>query len=343
MKWIGRILYFVFVILIFGFIEFTLMGVEGIMRSEYASEHILDAARNDEDYNVFEGLDRFSAAIDTYYSRVQIKNLDNSNYYDTTTETIDAKYQVKIGMYPFVSLLKDPNVDIYYDGFIIVFENYDDSVAFYSLDITAYNVNDTTKKKIALTEGEYLNVYPNVDGFIVNQRVPYTTYLHNTYFYTAEQASLEGPFEYHVLSIDVYANFLVDGETTKEFIYRMTDGTEDYTGSPMVTHENLNLAPESYNISKHLNGELPTVENNPYNLVLTYHPADFSPYTYFYFIVYGLYFVLIVVIPYFWFFHKKVMRLIKKDQPLPPTHTPSGKDMLKRQQIFSDIEPKGDE
>ncbi len=341
MKWFGRILYFVFVLLIFGFIEFTLMGVEGIMRSEYASQYILEAARNDESYDVFEGLDRFNAAIGTYYSKDSIKTSTDLTHYDTTSEDIAEKYQVKIGFYPFVSLLKDKNVNIYYDGFYIVFESFSDDITFYSLDITAYHVNDPEKKKITLTEGNFLNIYPTTDGFVVNQRVPLTTYLYNPYFYKEEQNTLGGLYEYHILSIDVYAHEAEVEQPT--FIYRMTDGTETYTGSPLVTHNTLNLTPDTYNISKTLNGVHPTEDNNPFNLSLTYHPADFSPYTYFYFIVYSLYFVLIIVIPYFWFFHKKVMKSFKKNNPNNNTPSTPEDKKVTQPQIFSDTEPKSDE
>ncbi|WP_025725535.1 hypothetical protein [Acholeplasma granularum] len=358
MKWIGRIFYFIFVLLILGFVEVTLMGVTGMMRSEYASTHIIDAMKNNESYTTFEGLDRYNAALETYYSKDQIKTSTDQLYYDTTNNTeIDAKYQVKLGIYPFISLIKDPNVDIYYDGFYIVLESYSEDALYYSIEVTAYNVNDPEKTKVVLngkdTEGNevnapYLNIYTSPDGFISNQRVPLTTYLFNPHFYTDAQKTLEGTNEYHILAVDLYAHF--DQETEPAFIYRITDGTETYQGSPMVLDETLNITPESYNFSKLLDGMTPTQENNPYNLVLTYHPADFSQFTYFYFIVYGIYALLIVIIPYFWFFHKRVMKAIrnKKDggnndnTPQQPQIMPTHRPLKSNQQIFSDTEPKSD-
>lgn len=347
LKWIGRILYVVFVLLVIGFVEFTAGGIVGMQRSEYARVNIIDRADNDEDYTVFDGLDYFNAAIGTYYSNVSIKNTNDENHYDTTAESIDNLYKIKLGIYPFISTLKDPNVDIWYDGFYIVVEDYHEDVLFYSFDIIATHVNDPENKKITLTKdpsGErddrFLYIYPTTDGFIRNERVPLTTYLYNTMFYNADQNELGGIFEYNIISISVFAH--VETETDPVFIYRMTDGSENYVGSPLVLHETLNLTASTFNISKQLENLAPTQNDiDTFNIVTTYHPADFSPYNHFYYIVYSIYFLLVIVVPYFWFFHKKVMTKINKNKPQKETEEIII-NQPKEQQLFSDEEPKSD-
>src|SRR5690606_34212519 len=110
----------------------------------------------------------------------------------------------------------------------------------------------------------------------------------------------------------------VEGETKETFIYRITDQSEAFAGAPLVEDPTaLDIKAEDYNLSKLIGEGTPTAEEvTQYNLVNTYHPADFSPYIYWYFIIYGGYFVLIIVIPYFWFFHRRVMARIRSKKDL---------------------------
>lgn len=349
MKWIGRILYILFVLIVIGFIELIGGGVQGIRVSEYIYNNVTKNAIDNENYDMFEGLGHLNAVSNTYYSKDQIKTLDGQNFYDTTTESIDEKYQVKLGMYPHAVVHKNPQFDLYSDGFFVLLEDFSDDVAYYSLEVTAYYAQDPEKKQIVLKDKNYLNIYSDIRASNANRASFRVALIANNSFANhiletnKDYTFPEGyNFEYHIQAIDVFAT-IIDPEKPdtpeRVHVYRITDGTTFASGTPMVTHTNLNLAPENYNFSRGMNGVEPTADNNPHNLVLDYHPADLSPYNFAYWIVYSIYFLLFVVVPYFWFVHKYVMKAIRKNKA---DDEPKGKTRKPQPQLFSDVEPKSD-
>ncbi len=349
MKWFGRILYILFVLIIIGFIELIAGGVQGIRVSEYIYNNVTKFAIDNEDYNMFEGLGHLNAVSNTYFSQDPILNLDGQPFYDTTTETIDEKYQVKLGMYPHVVVDKNPQFDLYGDGVFILLESFSTEVAYYSLEVTGYYAQDPLKQKIVLKDRSYLNIYTDIRASNVNRASFRVALIANSSFANhllEANRNLEFPegynFEYHIQAIDVFATFIdLDEPDNPErvHVYRLTDGTNFASGTPLALHENLNLAPETYNFSRGMNGVHPTADNNIHNLVLDYHPADLSPYNFAYWIVYSVYAVLFVVIPYFWFFHKQVMQLIKDKKG---NNEPKDNNRKPQPQLFSDVEPKSD-
>jgi len=349
MKWIGRILYILFVLIIIGFVELIAGGVQGIRVSEYIYNNVTKHAVDNENYDMFEGLGHLNAVSNTYYSQDQINTLDDQPYYDTTAESVEAKYQVKIGMYPHTVVHKNPQFNLYSDGFFVLFEAYSDEVAYYSLEVTAYYAQDQEKKQIVLKGESYLDIYTDIKASNASRASFRVALIANNSFanhilQNNEDIEFDDDynFEYHIQAIDVYATFIdLDAPDNPErvHVYRITDGTTFASGTPKVTHTNLNLSPDTYNFSKHMNGEIPTADNNPYNLVLDYHPADLSPYNFAYWIVYGIYGLVFVVVPYFWFIHKHVMRAIRKKNGQDDSND---KDRKPLPQLFSDVEPKSD-
>ena len=349
MKWFGRILYILFVLIVIGFVELIAGGVQGIRVSEYIYTNVTEHAVDNDDYDIFDGLAHLNAVSNTYYSKDPIKSLDNKTHYDTTGEAIDPRYQIKIGMYPHAVVHKNPQFDLYSDGFFVLIEEYSKEVAYYSLEVTAYYAQDPEKSQIILKDKSYLNIYSDIRESNANRASFRVALIANNSFANhllESNNDYEFPegynFEYHIQAIDVYATFIdpdKPNEPERVHIYRMTDGSSFASGEPEVTHTNLNLSPETYNFSRLMNDKEPTEDNNPYNFVLDYHPVDLSPYNFAYWIVYSIYFVVFVLIPYFWFVHKHVMKAIRqrknKDEVVDPNKKPLP-------QIFSDEEPKSD-
>ena len=350
MKWIGRILYILFVLIVIGFVELIAGGTEGIRVSEYVHNNVTQYAKDNPDYDIFDGLAHLNAVSKTYYSKDSIHTLDGQTHYDTTGESIADEYKIKIGMYPHTVVHKNPQFNLYSDGVFILIEDYSDEVAYYKLEVTGYYANDPEKKQIVLKDQSFLNIYTDVvDANMARGSFKVALIANNTFANSILQSDNDFKFpddynfEYHIQAIDVHAVFVdPDKPDTPEtvHIYRMTDGTTFASGNPEVLHENLNLSPDTYNFSKHMNGQLPTEDNNPYNLVLDYHPVDLSPYNFAYWIVYGIYFLLFIVVPYFWFIHKPLMRTIRKKKDDDDLNNPDRKPLP---QIFSDVEPKSEE
>jgi len=358
MKWIGRILYFIFLVLIVMFIEGNLFGINGIQRSLYVGDKIANAMEDNEDFDVYDGIAHINTALGIYYSDSAIKNADGGESYDTTGEAIDDLYKVKFSIYPMISAHKNRKAAFYEDGFYIVLDEYNEDVFYYTLSIVAYNVNDpektliTRSNKLTDSEGKVqdvrsFNIYLLPGDLFVNSKVPRTTYIANYNFYDATQDSLisDGELhEYDIVSIGLYAVTL--DEEDKEvptLIYRVTDGEQNFTGAPLVEHTNLNLTADTYNISKNLEDltNLTASDIETYNIVTLYHPIDLSDYTNVYFIVFGIYIVFIVIIPYFWFFHGKIMAAVRARRPKKAEAVIV--ERPKEEQLFSDVEPKSDD
>ncbi|VEU83154.1 hypothetical protein [Acholeplasma hippikon] len=336
-KWFGRILYIFFALLIVVLIEFFFGGIVEIQKSLYASDYLMGAVNEDDSYNIFDGMAYYNAPYNYYYSTDKIKTLDGAESYDTTGEDIDPKYQIKLGVYPFVSAEKAPGYDIYRDGFYIVLEHSHEDVMYYSFEITAHHTGDPEKENVTLNDVTKHTIWKNVNGFLANNQVPYTLRITNYNLYRENQDGFGGIYEYDIEYINVYAH--ITGEEEKVFIYRITSGEDVYGGEPLVSHETLNLTAETYNLSKTFaNPEVPTAEEKQaLNLVDKFQPVDLKEYRSVYFVVYGIYFVILLLIPYFMFFHRTVKKLIRNGRPekatngLPENYTP-------REQIFSDID-----
>src|SRR5690606_34462661 len=281
MKWIGRILYFILVLLIVSTVEYEYRGVGGIQRLFYVEDNISKVIK-DENYDIFDGIAHLNAAMGTYYSSDPIKNQDDSIYYDTTGENIDDKFKIKFSIYPFISTYQNPNAPVWDDGFYIVLDEYSKDVTYYALSIVAINVNDPEQKLIkksntlTVEDKKYsvpeFNIYTNPKD--VYNRLATTTYLLNSNFYEANQSAFEAPHEYDIVSIEFKAYTEVDGELVDTIIYQLTDGNLDLGGDqPLVKHTNLNLKAETFNISKKLESlRLTETDIETYNIVTKYHP-----------------------------------------------------------------------
>lgn len=314
-KWIGRVLYILFVLSIVVFIELGFGGANGIRNGEYISKYALGAYNEDGSYNYQEAILRYNAALGIYYSDSSIKNKDGEELYSNASQVTDTKYQLSFGVYPLISTQKDKNVNIWYDGFYIILDNYSTDINYYSFEITAVNLLDPTKEivlkqNLEENDGKEFNIYTKVDQFALNLRIPMTTYIYNPQFFTDDQENLTGLFEYDIKSINVFA---YEKDLTKDpvHIYEITDGTNDTVtaATPLATDDNLNLTAETFNISKLLvDAKNPTeAEIQEYNILTNYHPVDFSEFNYVYLYIIPIYLLLLLVIPYFWFFHKKLM------------------------------------
>lgn len=359
MKWILRILYILFVLIIWGFIELIAGGTQGIRVSEYIYSNITEHAKADPNYDILDALGHLNAVSNTYYSKDKIPTLNNELSYDN--QSTEEKYKVKVGMYPHAVVHQTPNFNLYNDGFFIVFEDFSSEVAYYSVEVTGYYAQDPNKEQIILkydaenqdNPNNELNVFTDIEssnntrgsfrvalitnGMFGNQIV------HNNKANKDFEFPTDYTFEYNIQSIDIFAFFANPDDPAKPesaHIYRITDGTDFAAGEPKYKDFTLNLAPETYNFSKFLDDTPPTEDNNPYNFELSYHPADLSPYNFVYWIVYSIYVVIFLIAPYFLFVHKHVMKAIRKRKG-----NDSNDDTPKRppmQQLFSDIEPKSD-
>lgn len=363
LKWVGRILYVFFVLLIIGFVEVMSGGVKGIQRGLYATENIVDKFERGDDPLSY--LPYYSAALETYFSKTPILNKDNESNYTNSNSSILDDYKIDLSFYPFISTIKDDKHNIWFDGFYIVVNSASDKISYLRVEVLqAYNSLDEDQSNTLYLENEsYLNIFLESDGFFLNERVPGTTYLINSLFYNAEQtinAELEkegkevetyDTAEYNIKAIDIYVypKLDEDEEIDEDKDYgilalRLTDGDIDLLGSPLVTLNNLNLLADDMNISKHLKGKTPTEEEiDLYNLDTTYHPVNYSKYNYVYFIVYPIYFVLILVIPYFMFFHKKVMKAYRDKKGIKDPNMVQLENKKTEEQIFSDYEPPKDD
>lgn len=335
-KWFGRILYILFALLIVVLVEFFFGGIVEIQKSLYASDYLMAAVDEDGNYQVFDGMAYYNAPYNYYYSLNKIKTLDGADSYDTTNESIDEKYKIKLGIYPFVSAEKAPGFDIYRDGFYIVLEQGHEDVMYYSFEITGYHTSDTGKEKVTLNDGTKHTIWKTPQGFLANNQVPYTLRITNYNLYRENQDTFGGIYEYDITYINVYAH--VTGEEEKVLIYRLTDGSETYAGEPLVTHETLNLTAETYNLSKTLANPLaPTAEEKvELNLVDKFQPVDLKEYRSVYFVVYGIYFVILLLIPYFMFFHKAVLAMVRKKRGTVEVLETNNR--TPEEQIFQDID-----
>ncbi len=352
LKWIGRILYVVFIFIIISTVELGSGGVQGLQRGDYAVAHVVSAKDDDGNYDPHKALAHFTSAINIYYSNQVI-----GSFTTVGDATLDDQYEVGFELYPFVSLMKHSEIDIWFDGFFFVLTDYNEDAVNYRVEISAVNTSVEDGDRIILTNDDLTRagmIYLMPDDFFQNSRPALVTYIENSSFYQKDpDKETATSFEYDIVSISMYVTLPteVEGETKETYIYRITDQSEAFAGSPLVEDAAiLDLKAEDYNLSKLIGVGTPTDEEvTQYNLVDTYHPADFSPYVYWYFIIYGGYFVLIIVIPYFWFFHRRVMAKIraKKDlknkEDIANQRVQEGKQITENEQIFSDIEPKGDD
>lgn len=68
LKWIGRILYVVFIFIIISTVELGSGGVQGLQRGDYAVAHVVSAKDDDGNYDPHKALAHFTSAINIYYS-----------------------------------------------------------------------------------------------------------------------------------------------------------------------------------------------------------------------------------------------------------------------------------
>ncbi len=322
LKWIGRILYIIFVTLIVFTIEIGSGGIPGLQRGDYAAEHIIPAKDSNGNYDPLLALAHYTAAMGIYYSNNSIATFSSIG-----ENNVEEKYQVSFEIYPLVTLISDEKKTIWNDGIIIVLKDFNDKAVSYRVEARATNTLNSSKVISSIIKDQDGNEYPNTimvnpDDFFQNSRPALTTYIPNSYFYTnetEEDKKTLTKFEYDYVSISIYATFAKDdGETEEVFVYRVTDGSQSFGGNPKFEDSAiLDLNADDFNFSKFITGKTPTdAEAATYGLVMTYHPVDLSAYNYWYWIIYTGYFILIIVIPYFWFFHRKVMAKIRQKQIL---------------------------
>jgi len=347
MKWIGRILYIAFVILILFYVEFQAGGANAFRQASYTHDTILNAVTYDEDgkeidFDTYELLKRYNAAYDIHYAKA-IENKNGELSYDTTTSNISDVYKIKFSIHPLVSMLPIRNTNMYHDGFYIVLEEGHEDVLYYEFEFVTFRLESNEPVKEILSS-DFLKIYQTVESYRSTGFFPNLLLVSNYTLNTHNRGTNIEYYEYDIRAIDVYAYTKKQdsNELEKTFIYRTTDGStsvNNLAGSPIVTDSNLKLTSDTYNITKNIYETGLTDENIlAYGIVTDYHPADLSPYNYYFFVIYGLYAVLILVIPYFWFFHRPLMAKIKKNKRSKledPNHEPLP-------QIFSDDEPKSD-
>ncbi len=352
LKWVGRILYVVFVFIIISTIELGSGGVQGLQRGDYAVDYVIPSKDDNGDYDPHKALARFTAAIDIYYSNQAI-----ASFSSVGDATVDDQYEVGFELYPFVSLMKHSEINIWFDGFFFILTDYNEDAINYRIEVSAVNNSIEDAELITLTNDDLSRsgmIYLLPDDFFLNSRPALVTYIENSSFYGKDKdAKTATSFEYDIVSISMYATFLKneEGETEEKFIYRITDHSESFAGTPIKEDTTqLDVKAEDYNLSKLIGAGAPSDEEvETYSLVTTYHPADFSKYVYWYWIIYGGYTVLILVIPYFWFFHRRVMakfrskKELKEKEDFANQKLQDGKPIPQNEQIFSDVEPKGDD
>src|SRR5690606_18501899 len=103
-------------------------------------------------------------------------------------------------------------------------------------------------------------------------------------------------------------------------IYMTQQSGEDYTEPQGLLYgeDTLVLDHSDYSLSPILmaDDEITDDEKQTYSIIDSYINPDLSKYNWMYWVLYSAYFLFILVIPYFWFFHKKVLAKFSKDGDL---------------------------
>ncbi len=330
LKWVGRILYLVFIFFLF------MIVADGYPFVELA--YGLDYIEPAEDYQ--EAIARQVGLWGIYYSDEKIGNQSYSN----VDEAIDDAYKITFSLYPLIVPHSTfPESNIYNDGFIISFEHFSEDVNGYTLELVVHRPDTNVEKVVRIVLGE------NITKYVVFASTALLANYRDNPDDSGETTLGVGTFD--VLAIYVYAHIPnVEGKVPLYMTEQNGANRTMPSGliSPKDTNLILNHSDYSFSSILMADGEITADEIESYSIVDTYLNPDLSEYNHIYWIVSGVYLLLIIVIPYFWFFHKKVMAKFRSKNPQKPM-TPSlvnpadvAGNLAKEQQIFSDVEPKSD-
>lgn len=319
MKWIGRLLYIAIVVLF----TFNVGFGDGIIHSEYWGDVIVSDLED-----VDHTMSAFLGTRLAYYQRDELNTIDFST---TTNNGID--FDVTIDIYPIGSSRTDFENNRIYDGIGLILKDLTVSEEFnleyFTFKFKLYDIVNDRVVDLYLTpeaagESYYIFYMTPLNTEVVSGFPPgmlffseYDFKIHDPNILESDMDSVKA--EYQIVTIDMFAHgYLVEDKTGKDQNYHLFKGYSDTTyvgdGNALVINNSFEIVREDYFISKLIPAELPTEDDmNAFNL--GYLKPNYAKYNYWYWIVGFLYLSLLVIIPYFWFFHRKVMdnmRLRKK-------------------------------
>lgn len=301
LKWIGRILYVIIV-----FLFTTTVGIgEGIVLSEYYEKVVLQESNDfDRTVSTYLGMDY------SYYGKESL--LDNQIVVDATRDEINVKFGLQI--YPLGSLRTNVEDNLIFDGLVFYMDGISSSENFILSHFTyQFKVKNTITNEISdlyVVDNSYVYIVVPPSNETISGIPKGLMFVTEANMKSIDPKKPEKA-EYEILTMDIFGHgYLKDDETKKDQNIHLYKGYKDgHTGdgNPVELNNNFVLNREDYMLSAITNlTELPTAED-----LVTYNigfvEANYSPYFYWYWVIGFLYIGLLLVIPYFWFFHVKVM------------------------------------
>lgn len=301
LKWVGRLLY---VVIVFLFISTVGLG-DGIVLSEYYENVVLEESNTvEETISTYLGMDH------SYYQKESL--LDSPVTATSNKNEIEVGFSLDI--YPLGSSKTNIGDNVVFDGLVLSMSNITNSDNFH---LSHFSIQLQVRNGIT---GDISDIYLADDNYYVYAIIPPSnSEIKGTpkgiAFITEVSMKNVDPkqpaiAEYEILTMAIFAHgHLLEDETMKDQNIHVFTGYKDghSIGNPAVVDNNFVLDRDEYLLSE-ITGitDVPTEsEINTYNL--GYITPDYSPYNYWYWVIGFMYFALIIIIPYFWFVHHKVM------------------------------------